>query len=124
MVINGNRHMRNVQARVFFNRDVANYIDTYDGTYRSNEVNSIIRENGQLYHRHMVLNHVWLKRHFYYPRHIDFLVKSLKTISRLQITYNMKFKRLTAFVRRVTNPMQHPEMIENDTYFCSVIKSL
>ena len=113
MVINRYRHMRNLQARVFFNRDLANYLDTYDGTYSSNEVNSMIREHGELYHRDMILDHVWLKRNFYYPRQIDIQMKSLKDLSRIQLTH-MIFKRLDAFVRRVTHPMQldHPDILE------------
>ena len=51
MAINRYRHIRNLQARVFFNRDLTNYLDTCDGTYSSNEVNSMIREHGELYHR-------------------------------------------------------------------------
>ena len=119
MVINRYRHIRNLQARVFFNRHLANYLDTYDGTYSSNEVNSMIREHGELYHRDMVLDHVWLKRNFYYPRQIDIQVKSLKDLSRIQLTHNMVFKRLDAFVRRVTHPMQldHPDILENGAYF-------
>ena len=79
----------------------------------------MIREHGELYHRDMVLDHVWLKRNFYYPRQRDIQVKSLKDLSRIQITQNMIFKRLDAFVRRVTHPMQlvHPDILENGAYF-------
>ena len=67
----------------------------------------------------MVLDHVWLKRNFYYPRQIDIQVKILKDLSRIQLTQNMIFKRLDAFVRRVTNPVQldHPDILENGAYF-------
>ena len=106
MVINRYRHIRNLQARVFFNRDLANYLDAHNGAYSSNEVNSMIREYGKLYHRDMILDNVWLKRNFYYPRQLDIQLKSLKNLSRIQVTHNMIFKRLDVFVRRVTHPMQ------------------
>ena len=86
MVINRYRYIRNLQARVFLNGDLANYLGTYDGTYSSNEVNSMIREYGELYHRDMVLDHMWLQRNFYYPRQIDIQVQSLKDLSTIQLT--------------------------------------
>ena len=126
MVINRYRYIRNLHARVFFNRNLANCLDTYNGTYSSNEVNSMIREHGELYHRDMVLDHVWLKRNFYYPRQIDIQVKSLKNLSRIQLTHNMIFKRLDAFVSRVIHPMQldQPDILENGAYFSQWKKPL
>ena len=119
MVITRYRHIRNLQARVLFNRNLANNLDTYNGTYSSNEVNSMIRKHGELYHSDMVLDHVWLKSNFYYPRQIDIQIKSIMDLSIIQLTHNMIFKRLDTFVRRVTHPMQLdlPDILENGAYF-------
>ena len=119
MVINRQIQIRNVHARVFYNRDLPNYMDMYPKTYDSSEVSTLLRNDPNLHDRDMVLSHVWIKKHVYIPRWTDFQVKSLKDLSRFQITYNMIFKRLAAFTRRVTHPVHvdHPHIIENGEYF-------
>ena len=91
----------------------------YPKTYDSSEVNTLLRNDPNLHDRDMVPSHVWIKKHFYVSRQIDLQVKSLKGLSRCQITYNMIFKRLAAFIRRVTHPIHvdHPHIIENGEYF-------
>ena len=119
MIITRQIHTRNVHARVFYNRDLANYMDMYPMTYDSSEANTLLKNDPNLHDRDMLLSHVCIKKHFYIPRQIDFQVKSLKDLSRCQITYNMIFKRLVAFTRRVIHPIQvdHPHIIENGEYF-------